>query len=281
MRGKHSFFSRWLSWFSWLLPLSQVVTSAGDVAAQAFERRKGAAVAYDPERTAKLAGFGALWMGPSSVLWYRWLERFGGSVRGIVTKVAVNQSCKAPLTNGLFFLYAESLRRSDRPVLERYAERMGNEFLPTMLNSLLVWVPMQTVNFTFARRAGEARLVRSSFNMIPRSGESNYHHRHNHHSNSIIVIIIIIIRRAAAKRHALSLTRAHAAGPAALAPVLPQRHFYSMDRSFELSGTQTLRLRPLAREIRTNRRQLQVINILLALPLVTGIAKLNAAGPGP
>ncbi|KAJ8602278.1 hypothetical protein CTAYLR_003684 [Chrysophaeum taylorii] len=120
---------------------AMVVTSCGDVISQILERRE-----WDAVRTAKLSLWGAVWMGPSSTLWFRWLERFGGGARGLAIKVALNQSTMAPLTNGLFYLYSE-LWGPFATLRQRYSTRMTNEFAATMLASVSVWVPTQTFNF--------------------------------------------------------------------------------------------------------------------------------------
>ena len=120
-----------------------VVCSVGDVLAQRYENG-----AVDGRRTAKLAGWGAGWMGPAGVVWYGWLERRGG---GLAAKVATNQVVFAPTTNALFYLYTEALRPgagADRALLDRYATRMRHEFGPTMAVSVLAWVPAQALNLS-------------------------------------------------------------------------------------------------------------------------------------
>jgi len=101
--------------------------------------------AVDARRTAKLAGWGAGWMGPAGVVWYGWLERRGG---GLAAKVATNQAVFAPTTNALFYLYAEALKPDAAPLAGRYATRMRREFAPTMAVSVLAWVPAQALNLS-------------------------------------------------------------------------------------------------------------------------------------
>ena len=118
-----------------------VVCSAGDALAQAYDGRDSSV-----ERTAKLAGWGAGWMGPAGVVWYGLLERLKG---GVALKVAVNQAVFAPTTNALFYFYNEAWQASPtRPLKERYYERMSREFLPTMLSSVAYWVPTQAFNLS-------------------------------------------------------------------------------------------------------------------------------------
>ena len=120
-----------------------VVCGAGDVLAQRYESGR-----VDAYRTAKLAGWGALWMGPAGVVWYAFLERRGG---GLARKVVTNQLVFAPTTNALFYLYNEALRSgaaASPPLLDRYATRMRHEFVPTMCTSVVAWVPAQALNLS-------------------------------------------------------------------------------------------------------------------------------------
>lgn len=120
-----------------------LVCSTGDVLSQRYESDDE----YSSQRTLKLAGWGAGWMGPAGVVWYGFLERFGG---GLATKVAMNQCMFAPTTNALFYGYNEVWKTADdaEPLLSRYVERMSHEFIPTMCTSVVVWVPTQAFNLS-------------------------------------------------------------------------------------------------------------------------------------
>lgn len=118
-----------------------VVAVSGDFLCQQIEDK------YVAERSLKMGLWGALWMGPSATVWFRWLEVFGFGAKGVAIKVFLNQTIMAPTTNALFYLYNESWTRPHSTIAERYRRRMEKEFLPTMMTSVCVWVPTQTINF--------------------------------------------------------------------------------------------------------------------------------------
>ncbi|KAJ1449336.1 hypothetical protein M885DRAFT_622642 [Pelagophyceae sp. CCMP2097] len=117
-----------------------VVGGCGDALAQRIEGTE-----IDKKRMTRVSGWG-VYMGSSSVVWYKFLDRFGGGVRGVATKVLLNQVCMAPATNALFYLYAEAWK-DEAGLFERYKKRMEVHFLPTMQQSIIAWVPIQTLNF--------------------------------------------------------------------------------------------------------------------------------------
>ena len=132
---------------------ASIITIIGDALAQYLEQREqqrpASAVAWDPERTARMFCWGATWMGAPMSVYYRWLvARFGERV---APKLLVNQLGMAPLTNALFFSYQEALKPETALATwaERYTTRMANEFPAVTGYSMLCWIPAQYVNFSY------------------------------------------------------------------------------------------------------------------------------------
>lgn len=150
-----------------------VITCSGDVVAQTIEqyhreattvRRQGCPTSYDPNalwdsysalRSASMFSWGLTWGGAPLVYWFQTLEKNfpGTKVRTVATKIAINCTIQAPLTNALFLGWCIYWSSPSFPhthgFLEKWREKLKLDMVSTTLRSWSVWVPVHTINFFF------------------------------------------------------------------------------------------------------------------------------------
>ncbi|CAG8614721.1 10141_t:CDS:2 [Funneliformis caledonium] len=147
-----------MSFFSWYKNhltrrpiLIQSITTGtlfatGDVIAQQFVEQRGLE-SHNSYRTLRLGGFGLC--GPSTALWYRSLDRFvtiKNPMLGLVTRVSLDQALFAPCFITTFFICQALMEGQAK---SQILEKLGDVFVPTLINNYKLWPAVQLVNFHF------------------------------------------------------------------------------------------------------------------------------------
>ncbi len=142
------------------------VMALGDAAAQALERRRGAAAGHDWRRSLATASWNGLVFAPVFFVWFRALDRAwpGASPRAVLAKVAVNQLVMVLPINVGFIAYTTTLERvlspapSSEPVAVVIERTLRERLQRIWLTSASVWVPVNLLNFA---------LVPPEFRVLP------------------------------------------------------------------------------------------------------------------
>ncbi|EFJ45923.1 hypothetical protein VOLCADRAFT_118277 [Volvox carteri f. nagariensis] len=129
---------------------SGALSAVGDLLAQALisqaASREGSPLpAYDPLRTARMAGYGFSWYGPCQYYWYNlldWLMPVKNTTN-FLSKVAANQLILAPITLSTVFSYNLALMGK----AEAIPNKIRDDLWPTMQNGWKFWIPAASLNF--------------------------------------------------------------------------------------------------------------------------------------
>lgn len=130
---------------------SFVAAILGDALAQHISaRRDGREWRYDWVRTARLALFNGLFMGPLGHFYYQALDVHVGAhamtaPSTIAKKLLIDQLAFAPICTCIFYGYkcAAEGRASD------YPQELADKFVPTMVANYKLWPAAHIINFAF------------------------------------------------------------------------------------------------------------------------------------
>ncbi|RGB34606.1 hypothetical protein C1646_624383 [Rhizophagus diaphanus] len=149
-----------MSFFSWYKNhlfrrpiLIQTITTgtlfaAGDIIAQQIVEQRGLK-SHNFYRTLRLGGFGLCIAGPSTAIWYRTLDRvitIKNPMLGLLTRVTLDQAIFAPCFITTFFVGQALLEGQEN---SQILEKLGDTFVPTLINNYKLWPAVQLLNFHF------------------------------------------------------------------------------------------------------------------------------------
>ncbi|KAJ0262574.1 Peroxisomal membrane 22 kDa [Hirschfeldia incana] len=103
---------------------------------------------YDLIRTARMASFGLLFLGPSQHLWFSYLSRIlpKRDVLTTVKKIMMGQVLFGPFSNSVFYSYNAALQGENS---EEVLARLKRDLLPTLKNGLMYWPVCDFVTFRY------------------------------------------------------------------------------------------------------------------------------------
>ncbi|MCD7458433.1 hypothetical protein HAX54_038236 [Datura stramonium] len=103
---------------------------------------------YDLTRTLRMAGYGALIVGPSLHFWFNFLSRCLPK-RDVITtfkKIALGQTVYGPAVNSVFFsMNAAAQGESSSEIVAR----LKRDLVPTVVNGLMYWPVCDFITFKF------------------------------------------------------------------------------------------------------------------------------------
>ncbi|XP_009595436.1 uncharacterized protein LOC107771259 [Nicotiana tabacum] len=103
---------------------------------------------YDLARTLRMAGYGALIVGPSLHFWFNFLSRCFPK-RDVITtfkKIALGQTVYGPAINSIFFsMNAAAQGESSSEIVAR----LKRDLVPTVVNGLMYWPICDFITFKF------------------------------------------------------------------------------------------------------------------------------------
>ncbi|PHT63929.1 hypothetical protein T459_32227 [Capsicum annuum] len=103
---------------------------------------------YDLTRTLRMAGYGALIVGPSLHFWFNFLSR-SLPKRDVITtfkKIALGQTIYGPAVNSIFFsMNAAAQGESSSEIVAR----LKRDLVPTVVNGLMYWPICDFITFKF------------------------------------------------------------------------------------------------------------------------------------
>ncbi|KAL1207887.1 Peroxisomal membrane protein PMP22 [Cardamine amara subsp. amara] len=103
---------------------------------------------FDLMRTARMASFGLLFLGPSQHVWFSYLSRILPK-RDVLTtfkKIMMGQVLFGPCSNTVFYSYNAALQGENS---EEIFARLKRDLLPTLRNGLLYWPLCDFVTFKY------------------------------------------------------------------------------------------------------------------------------------
>ncbi|KAL0080409.1 integral membrane protein mpv17 pmp22 family [Phycomyces blakesleeanus] len=121
---------------------------AGDVIAQQIVEKKGFEQ-HDLNRTARMTVFGGVVAGPILSTWYRFVElnvKASTPLRGLITKVAIDQCLFAPAFIGVFFS-AQGLFEGKS--VEEIKHKLQTGYPTAVISNYKLWPAVQFFNFYF------------------------------------------------------------------------------------------------------------------------------------
>lgn len=103
---------------------------------------------YDLIRTARMASFGLIFLGPSQHLWFSYLSRIlpKRDVLTTVKKIMMGQVLFGPFSNTVFYSYNAALQGENS---EEILARLKRDLLPTLRNGLIYWPVCDFVTFKY------------------------------------------------------------------------------------------------------------------------------------
>ncbi|KAG2262110.1 hypothetical protein Bca4012_013234 [Brassica carinata] len=103
---------------------------------------------YDLIRTARMASFGLIFLGPSQHLWFSYLSKIlpKRDVLTTVKKIMMGQALFGPFSNTVFYSYNAVLQGENS---EDILARLKRDLLPTLRNGLLYWPVCDFVTFRY------------------------------------------------------------------------------------------------------------------------------------
>ncbi|XP_060168107.1 uncharacterized protein LOC132598955 [Lycium barbarum] len=104
---------------------------------------------YDLTRTLRMAGFGALIVGPSLHFWFNFLSRRlpKRDVISTLKKIVLGQTVYGPAVNSIFFsMNAAAQGESSSEIVAR----LKRDLIPTVVNGLMYWPICDFITFKFA-----------------------------------------------------------------------------------------------------------------------------------
>ncbi|GIL91203.1 hypothetical protein Vretifemale_18896 [Volvox reticuliferus] len=148
IRCKHSVWTN-----SWIVYVSKIFFYSNTSAAMAQRIENRGRGGIDARRVALTAAFGGAVIGPAGHGWYLMLERLvmrlglACSLKSMLLKVAADNLLYSPCYVLAFFAYGCMAIDGLSPAI--FAEKMREEFMPTMLAEALLWPPYMA--FVFSR----------------------------------------------------------------------------------------------------------------------------------
>ncbi|KAH9814336.1 integral membrane protein [Melampsora americana] len=132
-------------------PLStQILTSlalfgGGDIIAQQLLEKKKEN--HEWARTLRLASYGGFVFAPLATRWFKTLEfiNFKNIMATRALKIGLDQFVAAPTMLAVFFTSMNYLEGND---LEQAEERLREKWGPTLYQGWMIFIPLQTINFT-------------------------------------------------------------------------------------------------------------------------------------
>jgi protein Mpv17 len=103
---------------------------------------------FDLIRTARMASFGLIFLGPSQHLWFSYLSKILPK-RDVLTtfkKIMMGQVLFGPVSNTVFYSYNAALQGENS---EEIVARLKRDLLPTLKNGLMYWPVCDFVTFKY------------------------------------------------------------------------------------------------------------------------------------
>lgn len=103
---------------------------------------------YDLTRTLRMAGYGALIVGPSLHFWFNFLSRCLPK-RDVITtfkKIALGQTVYGPAINSIFFSMNAAAQGENSSEI---VARLKRDLVPTVVNGLMYWPICDFITFKF------------------------------------------------------------------------------------------------------------------------------------
>ncbi|CAF2091687.1 hypothetical protein HID58_024376 [Brassica napus] len=126
---------------------TSLIYMAADLTSQMITMKPSGS--YDLIRTARMASFGLIFLGPSQHLWFSYLSRIlpKRDVLTTVKKIMMGQALFGPFSNTVFYSYNAALQGSENS--EEILARLKRDLLPTLKNGLLYWPVCDFVTFKY------------------------------------------------------------------------------------------------------------------------------------
>ncbi|XP_010437706.1 PREDICTED: PXMP2/4 family protein 4-like [Camelina sativa] len=125
---------------------SSLIYIAADLSSQTIPQ--DSVESYDLVRTARMAGYGLLILGPTLHYWFNLMSRLFPK-RDLITtfkKMAMGQAVYGPVMNVVFFSSNAALQGENGSEI---VARLKRDLLPTMLNGVMYWPLCDFVTFKF------------------------------------------------------------------------------------------------------------------------------------
>ncbi|CAN8327354.1 unnamed protein product [Cochlearia groenlandica] len=125
---------------------SSLIYIAADLSSQTIPQ--ASVDSYDLVRTARMAGYGLLILGPTLHYWFNFISRVFPK-RDLITtfkKMAMGQTVYGPFMNVVFFSLNAALQGENGTEI---VARLKRDLLPTMLNGVMYWPMCDFITFRF------------------------------------------------------------------------------------------------------------------------------------
>ncbi|CAF2031844.1 hypothetical protein Bca4012_080856 [Brassica carinata] len=125
---------------------SSLIYIAADLSSQSIPQ--ASSESYDLVRTARMAGYGLLILGPTLHYWFNLMSRLFPK-RDLITtfkKMAMGQTVYGPTMNVIFFSLNAALQGENGSEI---IARLKRDLLPTMLNGVMYWPMCDFITFKF------------------------------------------------------------------------------------------------------------------------------------
>ncbi|ESQ53754.1 hypothetical protein EUTSA_v10025993mg [Eutrema salsugineum] len=125
---------------------SSLIYIAADLSSQTIPQ--DSVESYDLVRTARMAGYGLLILGPTLHYWFNLMSRLFPKRDTITTfkKMAMGQTVYGPVMNVVFFSLNAALQGENGSEI---VARLKRDLLPTMLNGAMYWPLCDFITFKF------------------------------------------------------------------------------------------------------------------------------------
>jgi len=124
-----------------------VMFAVGDVIAQQLVEKRGKE--HDYKRTGRMSLFGTLVAGPSTSLWYRFLDKYvvlPNKTHQLFARVLLDQGVYAPLAQ-VVYLGGTGVFEGSSP--QEIKEKVKVGFGPALIGNYKIWPAFQLINFNF------------------------------------------------------------------------------------------------------------------------------------
>lgn len=124
-----------------------VMFGIGDVIAQQLVEKRGKE--HDYKRTVRMSVFGTCVAGPSTSLWYRFLDRnvvMANKTHQLFARVFLDQAVYSPLSQ-VVYLGGTGIFEGSSP--KEIKEKIKKGFKPALLANYKIWPAFQFINFYF------------------------------------------------------------------------------------------------------------------------------------
>ncbi|KAL0739390.1 hypothetical protein Bca4012_015600 [Brassica carinata] len=125
---------------------SSLIYIAADLSSQTIPQ--ASSESYDFVRTARMAGYGLLILGPTLHYWFNLMSRLFPK-RDLITtfkKMAMGQTVYGPTMNVIFFSLNAALQGENGTEI---VARLKRDLLPTMMNGVMYWPMCDFITFKF------------------------------------------------------------------------------------------------------------------------------------